>query len=156
MLGCKKKEEDPQDDNNNNNNNTTYNLTYKVDGTLIKCSDGKGAADGWFSIEGKDAANPTIRYIRFRLPSYDLLKDTTYVIAEHPSYPNASGYYLDYSLSGENEFNSIDGGAATDKVVVTSIDKTAKKISGTFNFTLVADDGTQKVITEGTFTNLTW
>ncbi|OFX59512.1 MAG: hypothetical protein A2046_11970 [Bacteroidetes bacterium GWA2_30_7] len=137
--------------------NNTYNLTYKVDGTLIKCSDGKGAADGWFTISGKDAANPTIRYFRITLPLYDSLKVTTYNLAENPAYPNAKGYYVDYSLSGENEFESIDGQPVTDKITITKYDKSAKKISGTFNFTLTANDGvTKKVFTEGTFTDLTW
>lgn len=152
MLGCKKSDPEPEP---TPTPTPTYNMTYKVDGTLIQCSDAKGGAGGWFTIEGKDAAHPTSRVIGLILPLYDSLKVTTYLIAENPQYPYATAQYNDYSLSGEDEFESIDG-STSDNITITKFDKAAKKISGTFNFTLVANDATTKVITEGVFTDLTW
>ncbi|MBI2258229.1 MAG: hypothetical protein HYU67_04950 [Flavobacteriia bacterium] len=154
LVSCKKKDKDPEPE--PEPTPTNYNLTYMVDGVTINCTDGKGTADGWFTIDGKDVNNPTTRYFRIILPLYDSIKVTTYYLAEHPEYPKATAYYLDYMLTGENEFESKDGSPTTDKITITKFDKTAKKISGTFNFSLEDDNGAKKVFTNGTFTDLTW
>ena len=69
----------------------------------------------------------------------------------------ASGQYIDYGQN-KKEYKTLESSAATDKLTVTNFDLAGKKISGTFNFTAMDKNDTTKfaVITNGSFTDLTW
>lgn len=66
--------------------------------------------------------------------------------------------YVDWTLASPFSFTTnqgIDESDLTNKVIITSIDETNKRISGTFSFVTHRQmDGTQRTFTQGSFTNL--
>jgi hypothetical protein len=70
----------------------------------------------------------------------------------------AVGSFTDFTSGSQKDFGTKDPVPTTDVVTITKYDATAKKISGTFNFTVTDDDNAndKKVFTNGTFTDITW
>ncbi|PWA05381.1 hypothetical protein DB895_07235 [Flavobacterium psychrotolerans] len=137
----------------------TTNLSYKIDGVAISCKDGKATeTSGLFSISAHDATQPTMTGIIISLQVAGL-KVGTFKVAKNaftdPGYSNA--YYLDnFITDGEFKTNN-DRLVTADEVVITKYDNVAKTISGTFKFTAIGKvASTQKVFTEGVFTDIKW
>jgi hypothetical protein len=65
--------------------------------------------------------------------------------------PVELGYDIVYY--GNNEWDKSYRSSATDPgtLTITSLDKTAKRVTANFNLTLYADDGSTLVVTEGFF-----
>ena len=134
---------------------TTYNLTAKVDGASFNSKDGKGQIYGnILLITAYDVTNAN-KYMLFNL-NYDSLKVTTYQLTKTASTGlTAYGEYDDATAAISYK---TDSATVADKITITKFDKTGKKISGTFNFTGIDKNNysNQKVITNGSFTDLTW
>jgi hypothetical protein len=106
---------------------------------------------GLISITGVDNNK---RYISFTLVDSGVHK---YVLSDETiNY----AVLLDSSESNKNAYSTNQGNYPSEsggEVNVTSIDENKKTISGTFSFKVFREeDGAQKTITEGSFTNLTY
>ena len=147
LLGCKKKEEEPEP----TPTPTTYNFTAKVDGVDYKSSNGKAQIMSGILLISATKDNDEFSFV-FNL-WYDSIQVKTY---QYGSAMNNGQYAkAEYNITSAQADYEASSPVITDKFTVTKFDKSAKKISGTFNFTGI-HDGNQKVITEGTFTDLTW
>ena len=153
LLGCKKKDEEPEPE-PTPTPTPTYNFTAKVDGVDYK-STGKVQIMYDYLVISAGNDNDKLWFI------FNLLYDSVQVKV-YPCNSSANGGV--YSMAQYSNGNTQTGystdatSVATDKLTITKYDTTAKKISGTFNFTGYDDDGTgaKKVITDGIFTDLTW
>ena len=157
FVSCKKEDKDPEPE-QTPTPAVTYNLTTKMDGADFNCKDGKGDLyNGTLVLSGHDVNNSNTKGIVMYL-ILDSISVKTFPVGHSMTGPTAMAYYTDLSTNPTMEYRSEDSGLATDKITITKFDKTNKKISGTFNFTCIDDNGSsaQKVFTNGTFTDLTW
>lgn len=125
----------------------------KVDGTQWNATTAIAASikDGVIILTGTSADKKTL---------YLELDNTTAITYDLDQNSGSYATYLDQNESAPTPYATDEGQSSDDAggpVVVTKIDATNKRISGTFSFRMFRDiDSKQVIVTEGVFENLTY
>ncbi len=136
--------------NKDKNTNTNANFTAKIDGTSFKASTTAATrALGIIAIEGQSSDGGTI-----------ILRMADSGVHKYTMDIGSSSNVGAYTVNNDVSFTTNAGNDATQSggtVTITSIDTVNKKLSGTFSMNVYRPiDQTQKQITEGTFSNISY
>lgn len=151
LSSCKKDDEDDNNDNNNNNNNnnTTYVMSAMVDNENWGSNTVVGIIDG--TSEVTVTAVSTDNTSSMVLSIYDFTGVGEYLVTDDT---DNSAYYT--VVGSTSAWFAPFGTQATGTITITSF--ADSKITGTFSFTginMLSGTNTIKVISSGTFTNVT-